>query len=270
MTSLLESRLTAHQHALLKTVLVAQTESLGLVETPIVEDLLARRACQRVLDIGCGEGSFVLKLARKAKAVRFLGIDHSTLAIDDALGNLRRGSWRNVEFRTAFFDPGFERSKHDAILTRYTLQHCSDPRAFVGAVFERLKKKGTFVAVESLDAYTDCYEEDPLWERFRTSVGAIHQRAGSDSNIGKALGGLLRAAGFREIQVRVVLCSPSTVGCERFQAVVEASAELAAGLFPDLFDAELLRDVKQWVGDRAQLERKDPYLCSAIANGTKP
>ena len=118
MTSLLESRLTAHQHALIKTVLVAQTESLGLLEAPIVENLLARRACRRVLDIGCGEGSFLLKLARKAKGAHFLGIDHSSLAIDDALGTLRRGSWRNVEFRTAFFDPGFERAKYDAILTR--------------------------------------------------------------------------------------------------------------------------------------------------------
>jgi len=33
---------------------------------------------------------------------------------------------------------------------------------------------------------------------------------------------------------------------------------------------ELLEDLREWLGDRAAVERKDPYLCSAIANGTKP
>ena len=270
MGSLMESKLTARQHALIKRVLVAQTESLGVVEAPIVEDLLKKHKCRTVLDIGCGEGSFLLQLAQRLKAAHFLGIDHSQLAVDDALrkpwGPLRR----NVKFRTAFFDPQFDRTKYDAIMTRYTLQHCSETQAFIKAVFDRLNRKGIFLSLESLDAYTDCHEPDPVWERFRTSVAAIHKRVGSNDNIGKSLGLLLRAAGFRDIQVRVVLCSPSTVGVERFRAVVQASAELAVAFSPDLFDRELLEDLKEWLGDRICLEEKDPYLCSAIANGTRP
>ena len=38
----MESKLTAEQHALIKTVLIAQTESLGMAEMPIVEDLLKK------------------------------------------------------------------------------------------------------------------------------------------------------------------------------------------------------------------------------------
>jgi hypothetical protein len=34
-------------------------------------------------------------------------------------------------------------------------------------------------------------------------------------------------------------------------------------------DRILLENLREWVGDRAALERKDPYLCSATANGTK-
>jgi SAM-dependent methyltransferase len=266
----MESRMTAEQHALIKKVLVAQTESLGVVETPIVEDLLKKHRSRTVLDIGCGEGSFLLQIAGRLKGAHFLGIDQSQLAVDDALRKLRGRSRRNVKFRTAFFDPGFDRTKYDAIMTRYTLQHCSKPQAFVKAVFDRLNKKGIFLSLESLDAYTDCHEQDPVWERFRTSVAAIHKRVGSNDNIGKSLGLLLRDAGFRDIQVRVVLCSPSTVGVERFRAVVQESAELAVAFFPDLFDRKLLEDLKEWLGDRARLQAKDPYLCSAIANGTRP
>lgn len=270
MGSLMESKLTPQQHALIKKVLVAQTESLGMLEAPIVEDLLKKHRCRTVLDIGCGEGSFLLLLARRLKGARFSGIDHSELAVDDALRKLRGRSKPNVKFRTAFFDPGFDRTKYDAMMTRYTLQHCSEPQPFVKAVFDRLNKKGIFLSLESLDAYTDCHEQDPVWERFRTSVAAIHKRAGSNDNIGKSLGFLFRAAGFRDIRVRVVLCSPSTVGVERFRAVVQASAEIAVAFFPDLFDRTLFEDLQEWLGDRARLQEKDPYLCSAIANGTRP
>ena len=92
---------------------------------------------------------------------------------------------------------------------------------------------------------------------------------GSNPNIGKSLGRLLGEAGFRDIQVRVLLCSPATVGWERFRSVVQASAELAFNFFPDLFDRDLLDRLTPWLDDRAELERKDPYLCSAVANGTR-
>ena len=120
MSSLMESELTAEQHAKIKTVLVAQTESLGMVEMPIVEDLLKKHRCRTVLDIGCGEGSFLLGLARKLKATHFLGIDHNQRAIDDARRKLRRLSNHNAEVKTAFFDSGFDRTEYSAIMTRYT------------------------------------------------------------------------------------------------------------------------------------------------------
>ena len=270
MSSLMESKLTARQHALIKTVLVAQTESLGRVEAPIVEDLLRKGRCRTVLDIGCGEGSFLLRLARGVKGARFLGIDHNERAVADALRRLRRQSRRNVKFGTAFFDSGFEGPRYDAVLTRYTLQHSSNPKDFLGAVFDRLKTKGLFIAVESLDAYTDSHEHDPVWERYRASLAAIHKKIGSDGNIGKSMGRLLRTTGFRDIQVRAVFCSPATIGWRRFQTVVRASAALAFGFFPELFDRGLLDELKEWLGDRARLEEKDPYLCTAVANGTRP
>jgi len=56
----------------------------------------------------------------------------------------------------------------------------------------------------------------------------------------------------------------------RFQAVVHAMADLALAFFPDLFDRQVHEEVVEWLKDRACLEQKDPYLCSAIGNGTKP
>ena len=270
MKSLLETFLTLEQTALLSATLEAQTRASGSAESPVVVRHLNERKCRDVLDAGTGEGSFLLEVARQTRGSRFLGIDHNAFAIERATARLRRRSIQNVRFKTAFFDPEFGRKKRDAILTRYTLQHCSEPGAFLRAAFERLKRKGTFIAVESLEAYTDCHVPDPVWEAYRAALLNVHAKIGSDGNIGKALGSLFRDAGFREVQVGVVLTSPSTVGTERFTSVVLATTALAHTLFPRLFDRKLVRRMDRWLQDEDGIERRDPYIASAIASGVKP
>jgi ubiquinone/menaquinone biosynthesis C-methylase UbiE len=270
MKSMLETYLTFEQTDLLSTTLEAQTRASGSAEIPAVVRILNERKCRDVLDVGTGEGSFLLEVARRIKGTRFLGIDHNRFAIAKAAARLRKRSLENVCFKTAFFDPKFDRKKRDAILTRYTLQHCSDPGGFLLAAFERLRRKGTFVAVESVEAYMDCHVPDPVWEAYRAALLTVHAKIGSDGNIGKALGSLFRGAGFRDIQVGFVVCSPSTVGLERFKSVVLATTALAHTLFPGLFDRKLARRMGRWLEDEVGIERRDPYLATAIASGIRP
>jgi ubiquinone/menaquinone biosynthesis C-methylase UbiE len=270
MKSMLETSLTLRQTDLLSTTLEAQTRASGAAETPVVVRILDERKCRDVLDAGTGEGSFLLEVARRAKGTRFLGIDHNAFAIEKATARLRRRSVKNVRFEKAFFDAAFDRTRRDAIFTRYTLQHSSNPGDFVRAAFERLKRKGTFIAVESVEAYMDCHVPDPVWEAYRAALLTVHAKIGSDGNIGKALGGLLRRSGFRDVQVGIVICSPSTVGLERFKSVVLATTALAHTLFPDLFDRKLVRRMDRWLEDEAGIERRDPYIASAIASGMRP
>jgi ubiquinone/menaquinone biosynthesis C-methylase UbiE len=267
MSSMMESKLTPEQHAAIRKVLVAQTESLGYLEAPIVAALLKERSCRSVLDIGCGEGSFLLKIASAIKGAQFLGIDQNELAIRDALRLMKPKSVRNVDLEAAFFDRTFRRTRFDAIITRYTTQHSSQPEDFVRSAYERLKRKGTFVAIESLDDYMDCHVHDAVWERYKSKLDAVHERVGSNNNMGKSLGLLLSKAGFRDVRVQAVLCSPSTVGWKRFSRVVQASANLAFSFLPDIFDRQLHQDVTAWLGNRKSVEERDPYLCTAIAFG---
>lgn len=269
MKSLMESYLTLEQTDLLRATLEAQTRASGFAEIPTVVRLLSDRKCRHVLDIGTGEGSFLLEVARRAKGIRFLGIDHNRFAIETAVARARKRSLRNIRFETALFDPAFDRKKHDAVLTRYTLQHCSEPERFVGAAFKRLERKGTFIAVESVEDYVDCQVKDPVWEAYRTALLAIHAKIGSDANVGKALGSLFRRAGFRDVQVRLVVCAPSTVGFARFQAVVLASTALGHTLFPDLLDRRLVDRMRHWLEDESGIVRRDPYTTSAIASGSR-
>jgi ubiquinone/menaquinone biosynthesis C-methylase UbiE len=270
MKSMLETYLTLDQTKLLSATLQAQTRASGFAELPTVVGILNERECRDVLDVGTGEGSFLIEVARKAEAARFLGIDHNAFAIEQATAKLRRRALRNIRFETAFFDPTFDRTRHDAILTRYTLQHSSRPEDFVRAVFARLKRRGTFIAVESMESCTDCHVPDPVWGAYRAALLAVHAKIGSDGNVGRALGSLFRRSGFRNVQVGIVICSPSTVGLDRFTSVVLATTALAHTLFPDLFDRKLVRRMNRWLEDGTGIVRRDPYIATAIARGMKP
>ena len=85
-----------------------------------------------------------------------------------------------MRFETAFFDAAFDRTRHDAILTRYTLQHASRPEDFVRAVHARLRRRGTFIAIESMDGCSGCHAPDPVWAAYRAALLAVHAKIGSD------------------------------------------------------------------------------------------
>ena len=270
MKSMLESYLSLEQTDLLAATLKAQTRASGSVEAPRVAEILSERRCRDVLDVGTGEGSFLLEVAGRVPRARFLGIEHNAFAVRRAEARLRRSPRRNVRFETAFFDGAFARTRHDAVLTRYTLQHSSQPERFLRAVFQRLERGGTFIALESVESGMDCHVPDPVWQEYRAALLAVHEKIGSDADIGKALGGLLRRTGFRQVRVELVITSPATVGFERFRAVVLTTAALAHTLFPGLLGRRLLTRMETWLRDRTGIERRDPYVVTALASATRP
>lgn len=270
MKSMLESYLSLEQTDLLATTLKAQTRASGSVEAPRVAGILSERHRRDVLDIGTGEGSFLLEVARRVPEARFLGVEHNAFAVRKAAARLRRSPLRNVSFWTSFFDSAFDRTKHDALFTRYTLQHCSRPEEFLRNAYQRLERGGTFIAMESVESGTDCHVPDPVWRAYRAAVLAVHEKIGSDADIGKALGALLRRTGFRQVRVEFVITSPATVGYERFRSVVLSTAVLAHTLFPGLFGRRLLGRTDAWLRDRARIERRDPYVVTALASALRP
>jgi ubiquinone/menaquinone biosynthesis C-methylase UbiE len=62
-------------------------------------ELLKRTAGKTVLDEGCGSGVLTLKIARRAMSV--IGIDTSTIALEQSKRNLVRSKLANVDFRRA-------------------------------------------------------------------------------------------------------------------------------------------------------------------------
>lgn len=103
---------------------------------PVLE-LLAPRAGERILDLGCGDGALTTKLVELGCAV--VGIDSSAPQIEGALRlglDARVGDGQRLDFENEF----------DAVFSNAALHWMSDADAVIAGVRRALKPAGRFVA----------------------------------------------------------------------------------------------------------------------------
>lgn len=111
---------------------------------------LPRGAC-RVLDIGCGPGDVVIRLARAVPGVSITAIDGSAPMISLARTSIRAGGLADRVTAMQGYVPGVALEEHgfDAILSKDLLHHLPDPSVLWREVV-RLGRTGALVAVMDL------------------------------------------------------------------------------------------------------------------------
>lgn len=102
----------------------------------------------RILDIGCGHGTLPLKIAKKKRGVRVLGVELSSKRVLTAREKSR--CFRNVEFVDCDFSKFRESGKFDTITCIDVLHHM--PRSMHTGVLRKvcrmLNPDGLFILVE--------------------------------------------------------------------------------------------------------------------------
>jgi SAM-dependent methyltransferase len=152
---------------------------------PVV-DLLAPRAGERILDLGCGDGFLTAKMA--ALGVTVVGVDASAafIAAARALGlDARLGDAQRLAFTEEF----------DAVFSNAVLHWMKDPDAAIDGVWRALKPGGRFVA--------ECGGQHCV-AQIRAALGRALARRGIDAAAvdpwyfasAEEYGGRLRARGF--------------------------------------------------------------------------
>jgi SAM-dependent methyltransferase len=95
----------------------------------------------RVCDLGCGPGEITCEMARRRPAIRFVGIDHSEIAIQQARTHAARLGLHNVEFEPGDLETFDPPPGVDLITMFDAFHHVLAPDAFiarVGRACERL------------------------------------------------------------------------------------------------------------------------------------
>jgi len=157
------------------------------------------------LDIGCGGGDVTVALARRAGPTgRALGVDLDETKIDIARQEAVRHGLANVAFEVrdaAAWEPD---EPFDVVYARFLLTHLRDPSIVVSALHRHTRPGGVAI-VEDIDFRGHFAEpESDALRRYVDWYTRSVQRRGADPNIGPRLPGLLRAAGFEDVQMKLV------------------------------------------------------------------
>lgn len=112
------------------------------------EDAVARLAPRgmRLLDIGCGSGSFIFKVKEKFKEIH--GVDIASNRIDEAQGLIEKEyKGTNIYFRSEDVDKGltYKDGYFDVITCIATFEHIYDPYFVIKEINRILRSGGTLL-----------------------------------------------------------------------------------------------------------------------------
>ena len=155
------------------------------------------------LDVGCGGGDVTLDLARATGPTgRVLGVDLDQTKI--AIARREGGGVSNVAFEVRDVTDWKPDAPFDVVFSRFLLTHLADPGALISAMRRHLGEGGVII-VEDIDFRGHFGEPDcPALRRFVYLYTETVRRRGGDANIGPRLPALLRAAGFEDVQMKLV------------------------------------------------------------------
>lgn len=163
------------------------------------------RAGSICLDVGCGGGDVTVELARAAgPAGRALGVDLDETKLDIARREGDQQGLSNIAFEArdvTVWEPG---ALFDVVYARFLLTHLRNPGGVISAM-RRCIRPGGVIIVEDIDFRGHFAEPDcPALKRYIEFYTKTVQTRGGDPNIGPRIPGLLREAGLKDVQMKLV------------------------------------------------------------------
>lgn len=179
---------------------------------PLVPGLIDRLAAGiRMLDVGCGRGRILNRLAARYPRNRFVGMDLSQSAIAYAREETSRGGLDNVQFIAADlsdFDQTAEPDSFDFITTFDAIHDQARPLNVLGGIHRALKAQGVYL-MQDISGSSHVHKDlDHPIGTFLYTVSCMHCMTVSLAQGGKGLGAMwgeettreyLHKAGFRSV-----------------------------------------------------------------------
>jgi 2-polyprenyl-3-methyl-5-hydroxy-6-metoxy-1,4-benzoquinol methylase len=189
---------------------LSSLESHILPLVPGLVEELARGIC--TLDVGCGRGRIMIRLAELFPNSRFVGIDLSADAIQSASAEASARGLTNIEFVAADlgdFDQRAEPESFDFITTFDAIHDQARPLNVLKGIFRALRRDGSYL-MQDIKGSTHVYNNiaHPIGT-FLYTVSCMHCMTVSLAQGGEGLGAMwgeektreyLARAGFRSVQ----------------------------------------------------------------------
>ncbi|MEM0967295.1 MAG: class I SAM-dependent methyltransferase [Verrucomicrobiota bacterium] len=223
-----------------------QTKAFGVFDYPFLTEMITKGGGKRVLDVGTGEGSFLIGLARRCSGSFFQGIDINEKLIEKGKANSARLGV-SVDFSSLQFGVDPVGSDFDLILARFALEHLRDEdgmAAFLNQAYEKLAENGTIVIIEYY--ISDLDVEDGIWGEFRAREMATYRKAGIHPRVASKLPSRLKAANFRNVRSTINHISPSTVGDRNFYSLVIEFTKIYRQISRETWPEKVVDEILNW------------------------
>jgi SAM-dependent methyltransferase len=201
--------------------LAAQIEAIWPQEEPIFDRHPV--GAGRVLDVGCGTGEIVLRLAEKYPQASFVGVDLEQQHLQYAAERCARfGERVSFQHGDAMALP-FEDQSFDYVTCRHLLQAVPDPAPVIAEIRRVLRPGGRAHLIAEDYGMLWCHPteagSDSFWQKFPPRFAAA---VGCDLHVGRKTFTLLHDAAMEDIAVDYVAVDTLRVDRDTFARIWEA------------------------------------------------
>ena len=149
----------------------------------------------RILDIGCGGGATLHRMAEKVTSGHVTGVDYSDVSVETS----RRNNEKNISsgkmdvLEGSVANLPFTDDSFDKIITVESFYFWPDPAENLKEVYRVMKEQGTFLLV------ADIYQKEDLPEQVRENIQRFHLFNPTPEEFRE----LLENAGFEEVRIHL-------------------------------------------------------------------
>jgi ubiquinone/menaquinone biosynthesis C-methylase UbiE len=202
--------------------LSAQAEAIWPQEEPIFVRHPPPEGA-RILDVGCGTGEIVARLAARFTRASFVGVDLEESHLERARSNCGPFGSRVRFQREDALALSLPAAEFDLVVCRHMLQAVSDARRAVEEMVRVTRPGGRLHLIAEdygmLWCHPTALDSDGFWQRIPNLYGAA---IGCDLHIGRKMFTLLSDLGLRDIAVDYVVVDTLRVERETFARIWEA------------------------------------------------
>ncbi|HTO95665.1 MAG TPA: methyltransferase [Myxococcales bacterium] len=224
---------------------------------PFEREALAQHGIARgrtLLDLGCGQGSFLALIAEAFPGLRCVGVDRHQELLEEARARPGIAAVASCDLANPqALLRVLREHRPDSVLCRFVLQHMSpaEGHSLLMTLAEHVSRHPLQVVLADVDGTSSFFDPpSALLAEAREGLGQLQARLGGDRKIGARLPLLLQEAGFDGVETSRVRISSDALGFASWWAAF--GSLLCAGLRSRPSAQEAL---EEWARDPATATR---------------
>ncbi|RHZ76871.1 hypothetical protein Glove_187g97 [Diversispora epigaea] len=161
--------------------------------SPIEEKLLSPDF--KVLDVGCGPGTWILEMANEYPNASFTGIDHRTLFKAEPPSNV------TIEYNDLLTTLPFDDNSFDFVFMRFLAYEITEERFEKNVIPELVRVLKPNGYLEVMDINIQGGNEGPVAQEFTSAVQSFYNSKGINSNITQKIKKFMNSTNIVDVQV---------------------------------------------------------------------